>query len=141
MKARRVYSNSELQNQNSQRWQVMLKAMCDNMASFIIVLHDTFGFGAARIYKFMNELRKFNKTVTQWQDEGIADEKIRERFEEIGIRYEDIYSAKRADYDDFYHNQKVRRENKDKVGYAEAVKAVTYMQTMKELMRGDTDGR
>ena len=134
MKARRVISSKEASMINNQNWKQMLKAMCDNMASFIIVLHDEFGFGAVRIYRFMDSLRKFNKKVNQWQDEGIADIKIKERLEEIGIDYKIIYSMDKVDYDEFYHKQKVRRESQNKVGYADAVKAVTHMQTMRELL-------
>lgn len=115
-------------------WQTILKAMCDNLATTVIVLNDEFGFGKERIRRFIEATVKQNRKINEWQDEGIADEKIRELIEAIGLQYEEIYLEDKQDFKDFLHERKKRREYKNKVGFADAMKAQQHLQTMKDLL-------
>jgi len=115
-------------------WQTILKAMCDNLATTVIVLNDEFGFGKERIRRFIEATVKQNRKISEWQDEGIADEKIRELIEAIGLQYEEIYLEDKQDFKDFLHERKKRREYKNKVGFADAMKAQQHLQTMKDLL-------
>lgn len=115
-------------------WQTILKAMCDNLATTVIVLNDEFGFGKERIRRFIEATVKQNRKINEWQDEGIADEKIRELIEAIGLEYEEIYVEDKQDFKDFLHERKKRREYKNKVGFADAMKAQQHLQTMKDLL-------
>lgn len=115
-------------------WQTILKAMCDNLATTVIVLNDEFGFGKERIRRFIESTVKQNRKISEWQDEGIADVKIREIIESIGLEYEEIYVEDKQDFKDFLHERKKRREYKNKVGFADAMKAQQHLQTMKDLL-------
>lgn len=115
-------------------WQTILKAMCDNLATTVIVLNDEFGFGKERIRRFIEATVTLNRKISEWQDEGIADVKIREIIESIGLEYEEIYVEDKQDFKDFLHERKKRREYKNKVGFADAMKAQQHLQTMKDLL-------
>lgn len=115
-------------------WQTILKAMCDNLATTVIVLNDDFGFGKERIRRFIEATVTLNRKISEWQDEGIADVKIREIIESIGLQYEEIYVEDKQDFKDFLHERKKRREYKNKVGFADAMKAQQHLQTMKDLL-------
>lgn len=115
-------------------WQTILKAMCDNLATTVIVLNDEFGFGKERIRRFIEATVNKNRKISEWQDEGIADVKIREIIESIGLKYEEIYFEDKQDFKDFLHESRKRKEHKNKVGFADAMKAQQHLQTMKDLL-------
>lgn len=115
-------------------WQTILKAMCDNLAATVIVLNDDFGFGKERIRRFIEATVTLNRKISEWQDEGIADVKIREIIESIGLKYEEIYVEDKQDFKDFLHESRKRKEHKNKVGFADAMKAQQHLQTMKDLL-------
>lgn len=116
-------------------WKTILKAMCDNLSVTCIVLNQQFGFGKERIRKFIAESVKMNHKVSEWQDEEVADEMIRRLLEGIGLAYEEIYLEDKQDFKDFMHENKKRKEYKNKIGFADAMRIQSKMHAMKEFLK------
>lgn len=105
---------------NKAVYQDCLDAMSTNLAMYCAILHDEFGFGEKRIRLFLNHTLEYVKWFGDFDDDDIAMEQLKRRFETTGIKFSEIFG--REDMYEYAHKQKVQKKHAVSVKEAAEIK-------------------
>lgn len=121
-----IKSKNNIKRYQDELWESVNRCVEFNGAIDLITISEFLGFGAKRLRKYILARNEVVKRFEQYEIEGVADIKIREEIEAIGLGFDEAVPT--AVQFDIYKNQiKKKRESACKVSSSEVKSLQTEM--------------